>query len=155
MLKLSVSDAARYLLWGACQTSFRPGRSFSSSTSADSTVSRSYQTKECEDDELTIKAKAFGLDRHPCVQWRAVCKHIRQVSCPFLLLLADEDVVVNNVDYAAQHVHVPVHASPAKTSLAKPTGCATAAHGNSKKTAQFAYAHYLDILVSSRVSRIN
>jgi alpha-beta hydrolase superfamily lysophospholipase len=98
MLKLSVSDAARYLLWGLSGVVPTWEVIPSSSTSADTQYRDPIKRKECEDDELTIKAKTIRVgSASTCVQLASsVQEQFDKVSCPFLLLVADEDVVVNN-----------------------------------------------------------
>ena len=98
MLKLSVSDAARYLLWGLSGVVPTWEVIPSSSTSADTQYRDPIKRKECEDDELTIKAKSIRVgSASTCVQLASrVQGQFDKVSCPFLLLVADEDVVVNN-----------------------------------------------------------
>jgi alpha-beta hydrolase superfamily lysophospholipase len=98
MLKLSVSDAARYLLWGLSGVVPTWEVIPSSSTSADTQYRDPIKRKECEDDELTIKAKTIRVgSASTCVQLASsVQGQFDKVSCPFLLLVADEDVVVNN-----------------------------------------------------------
>jgi alpha-beta hydrolase superfamily lysophospholipase len=98
MLKLSVSDAARYLLWGLSGVVPTWEVIPSSSTSADTQYRDPIKRKECEDDELTIKAKTIRVgSASTCVQLaNSVQGQFDKVSCPFLLLVADEDVVVNN-----------------------------------------------------------
>jgi alpha-beta hydrolase superfamily lysophospholipase len=98
MLRLSVSDPARYLLWGL--SGFVPTWELipSSSTSADKQYRDPVKRKECEDDELSIKVKNIRVgSASTCVQLASsVQEQFDKVSCPFLLLVADEDVVVNN-----------------------------------------------------------
>jgi alpha-beta hydrolase superfamily lysophospholipase len=98
MLKLSVSDAARYLLWGLSGVVPTWEVIPSSSTSADAQYRDPIKRKECEDDELSIKAKTIRVgSASTCVQLASnVQGQFDKVSCPFLLLVADEDVVVNN-----------------------------------------------------------
>lgn len=98
MLKLSVSDAARYLLWGLSGVVPTWEVIPSSSTSADAQYRDPIKRKECEDDELTIKVKSIRVgSASTCVQLASsVQEQFDKVSCPFILLVADEDVVVNN-----------------------------------------------------------
>jgi alpha-beta hydrolase superfamily lysophospholipase len=98
MLKLSVSDAARYLLWGLSGVVPTWEVIPSSSTSAETQYRDPVKRKECEDDELTIKVKSIRVgSASTCVQLASsVQEQFDKVTCPFLLLVADEDVVVNN-----------------------------------------------------------
>jgi acylglycerol lipase len=98
MLRLSVSDPARYLLWGLSGVFPTWEIIPSSSSSAEKQYRDPVKRKECEDDELTIKSKTIMVgSASTCVQLaNSLQEHFDKVTCPFLLLVADDDVVVNN-----------------------------------------------------------
>lgn len=99
MLRLSVSGPERQLLWGLSYILPTLNIIPSSSTNAEQQYRDPVKRKECEDDEKTVKGKTIRIgSASTCVQLASSMKDefFAKVTCPFLLLVADEDVVVNN-----------------------------------------------------------
>jgi alpha-beta hydrolase superfamily lysophospholipase len=98
MLKLNVSSIEHAAL--QCLSFLLPTAQLipSSATNAEKQYRDETKRKECEDDELTVSGSNLRVaSALSCVDVTAKLRGIfPKVSCPFLLLIADEDVVVNN-----------------------------------------------------------
>ena len=99
MLKLNVATPARYLLSslamipGLCTMPLIP----SNSTSSEVQYREPEKRKECDDDTLTIKGKLRISSASSCVELAQLAQsQFASFQIPFLLMVADEDVVVQN-----------------------------------------------------------
>lgn len=99
MLMLSVATPARYLL---SSLAILPGLSTmqlvpSKSSSSEAQYRDPQKRKECDDDSLTIKGNLRVGSASSCVEMAAfVQARFSSIEIPFLLMVADEDIVVNN-----------------------------------------------------------
>jgi alpha-beta hydrolase superfamily lysophospholipase len=99
MLMLSVGSAARSLLAGLAMLPVINTLPIipSSSTSLDKQYRDPEKRKECENDTLSISGNLRVASASSCVEMAAyVQSQFEKVQVPFLLLVADEDVVVQN-----------------------------------------------------------
>lgn len=99
MLKLSVSEPSRALLWGLSY--LFPTLQVIPSSSTDSSLQYRDNTKrlECDNDEYSIKTdgKIRIGSASTCVEIACIIQQeFSTITTPFLVLVADEDVVVNN-----------------------------------------------------------
>jgi len=97
MLAISVAEPLRYVLMGLA-TILPSTKLISSSASSSEAQYRDVQKRnECDKDELTIKGKLMPASASACVE---LANHIRinasSVQTPFLCMIAEQDVVVNN-----------------------------------------------------------
>jgi acylglycerol lipase len=98
MLKISVSDPARYLLRGLSFIVPTLALIPSSATSAEKQYRDPIKRKECEDDELSISGSHLRVaSASTCVELATqIQTEFPGIECPFLCMIAEEDVVVNN-----------------------------------------------------------
>lgn len=101
MLKLSVSSIERTLLSGLATLTPTWQIIPSSSTSAEQQYRDPVKRKECEDDEYTKRNASSGRIRVgsacTCVELaHQMQSTFDEIRVPFLVLMADEDVVVKN-----------------------------------------------------------
>lgn len=96
MLQLSVSAPARSLLWALSYVLPYWKIIPSSSTNAEKQYRDAAKRKECEEDALTVNGSSIRIgSASTCVEL-ANCVEYDKVTTPFLIMVADEDVVVNN-----------------------------------------------------------
>ena len=98
MLKLNVSSIEHGAL--QCLSFLLPTAQLipSSATNAEKQYRDETKRKECEDDELTVSGSNLRVaSALSCVDVTMKLREMfPKVSCPYLLLIADEDVVVKN-----------------------------------------------------------
>jgi alpha-beta hydrolase superfamily lysophospholipase len=110
MLMLSVGSAARSLLAGLAMLPVINTLPIipSSSTSLGKQYRDPEKCKECEDDTLSISGNLRVASASACVEMAAyVQSQFENVQVPFLLLVADEDVVVQNQGSLNLMEHAP------------------------------------------------
>lgn len=99
MLMLSVGSPARYVLSALAKI---PGLSTAALIPSNSTSSKDQyrdpeKRKECDDDTLTVGGKLRVGSASSCVEMAALIQEqFASIQVPFLLMVADEDVVVKN-----------------------------------------------------------
>jgi acylglycerol lipase len=98
MLKLSVNSASRNLLWTLSKVFPSWQIIPSSSTDAEKQYRDPEKRKACEEDKLTIKGSSIRIgSASTCVELaNCIQSDFDKVECPFLLMVADEDCVVDN-----------------------------------------------------------
>lgn len=98
MLGLSISQPVRLLLQGIASISSSWEMIPSSATSAESQYRDATKRAECENDEFVVKKKYIRVgSASTCVNLvEYVKERFSQVECPFLIMVADQDVVVDN-----------------------------------------------------------
>lgn len=100
MLKLSVSTPARYLLYGLSHIVPRLEMIPNSSTSSEKQYRDTEKRKECDNDAPANKDGSTMLrvgSASTCVELAAsIQTKFESIDFPFLAMVADEDVIVNN-----------------------------------------------------------
>mmetsp|Transcript_22122 Transcript_22122/g.32673 ORF Transcript_22122/g.32673 Transcript_22122/m.32673 type:complete len:291 (-) Transcript_22122:78-950(-) len=97
MLKLKVSAIERYFLSGLAFVLPKVRLIPSSATDAKKQYREPTKREECENDELTCGGKLRPSTAKTLVDITcAIQEQFKSTNCPFLVMIADEDVVVNN-----------------------------------------------------------
>lgn len=99
MLMLSVGDPARYLLSGLAMLPFVSTMALipSNSTSSEQQYRDPEKRKECSEDSLSYSGNLRIGSACACVEMAAhVQSQFNSIEVPFLLMVADQDVVVKN-----------------------------------------------------------
>lgn len=99
MLMLSVGTPARYLLSGLAMVPYVSTMAVipSNSTSSESQYRDPEKRNECDEDSLSYSGKLRVGSASSCVELAAhVQSQFTSINVPFLLMVADEDIVVKN-----------------------------------------------------------
>ena len=98
MLKLNVSTIERSLLSGLAFVFPTIPLIPSSATDPDKQYRDATKRKECQDDDLTVSGASLRVaSARSCVDITChIQEEMSEIACPFLLMIADEDVVVKN-----------------------------------------------------------
>mmetsp|Transcript_5887 Transcript_5887/g.8330 ORF Transcript_5887/g.8330 Transcript_5887/m.8330 type:complete len:300 (+) Transcript_5887:205-1104(+) len=98
MLSLDVAEPLKYVLKGLSYVVPTFALIPSSATSSEHQYRDPEKRRECDDDELTVSgANLRTASASACVEFTSLIQSkLKNVTCPFICLVADEDVVVNN-----------------------------------------------------------
>jgi len=98
MLSLDVAEPLKYVLKGLSFVLPTFALIPSSATSSEAQYRDPKKRRECDEDELTVSgANLRTASASACVEFTSIIRSkFADVICPFICLVADEDVVVNN-----------------------------------------------------------